>query len=421
MCAAGICRCSNSPWSSGLHMVSKSDGTVRPCGDYRRLNEHTSGDAYPIPHIHDFTAALAGCKIFSKVDLVKGYHQIPVHAEDVPKTAIVTPFGLFEFLQMPSVCLVCERHFFGHKVTQRGISPLPDKVEAVQQYERPRSVKSLQRFLRMINFYRRFLPNIAAVLQPLTNALAGAPRQMLWDKRMTSAFQQAKEQQARGTVIRPPPPAGPFPRRGPGGRVWHIVGETTRAGPQRMPALNFQHHPWVGASLRQGKRWPSLPGPTCGQACAGTSLCWAGQCEACATSKVARHTAPPVIPIHVSSERFSHVSRGHRRVFLSGAGMPVHLDNGGPHHVLARGRDNRRHGGRDSLPDLLDHLGRAVWGPLHRDVRPGGTIHISSVADSLGKAGHKGLHHNGIPPTRELHRWALSPHVEGRPVLRSEG
>ena len=74
MCAAGICRRSNSQWSLGLHTVPKKDGTSRPCGDYRRLNERTSGDAYPIPHIHDFAAGLAGCRIFSKVDLVKGYH-----------------------------------------------------------------------------------------------------------------------------------------------------------------------------------------------------------------------------------------------------------------------------------------------------------------------------------------------------------
>ncbi len=74
-------------------MVRKANGDWRPCGDYRRLNGITIPDSYPLPNMMDFVARLEGARIFSKIDLRKGYHQIPMNAADIPKTAIVTPLA----------------------------------------------------------------------------------------------------------------------------------------------------------------------------------------------------------------------------------------------------------------------------------------------------------------------------------------
>ncbi|UYV72390.1 hypothetical protein LAZ67_9002916 [Cordylochernes scorpioides] len=93
----GIIRPSKSQWASPLHLVTKKDGTLRPCGDYRKLNSQTLPDRYPIPRLEDFQHILSGKMIFSRLDLFKAYYQIPIAEENKPKTAIITPFGLYEF------------------------------------------------------------------------------------------------------------------------------------------------------------------------------------------------------------------------------------------------------------------------------------------------------------------------------------
>ena len=260
----GIVRRSKSPWSSPLHVVPKSDETWRPCGDYSCLNASTEDDRYPLPHIQDFTNHLAGCSIFSKIDLIRGYYQISMATSSIPKTAVVTPFGLWEFLRMPfglknaaqsfqrlmdgvlrdvsfafvylDLILVAshsakehiqhlqqlfkllsangliikktkcvfgakELDFLGHHVSSTGITPLPDRISALQESKPPTYRTSLQRFLGMVNYYHRFLHGIAATLAPLHAQASGKGQKIDWSKECQEAFDKTKEMLSKAVLL----------------------------------------------------------------------------------------------------------------------------------------------------------------------------------------------------------------------------
>ena len=210
-------------FTSPLHLVPKPNGSLRPVGDFRLLNLMTTLDLFPLPNLRSFTDKIAGSKVFSKVDMIKAFHQIVIDPRDRHKVCITTPWGLFNFKRLamgmqnsaqsfqrlvsdvlkdvPNIFVYlddilvftkseeehlkvmeilfeklnaagltlalskCEfakpvLHFLGYEVSEHGIAPIPKKVEAISKFPVPTKQKQLLGFLGSLNYYRASLPSL---------------------------------------------------------------------------------------------------------------------------------------------------------------------------------------------------------------------------------------------------------------------
>jgi hypothetical protein len=107
----GYIRPSTSPWGCSTLFVEKKDKELRLCVDCRPLNAVSIKNKYPVPCIDILFDQLAGAQVFSKIDLRSGYHQIKIHAEDIPKTAFTTRYRLYEYLVMSFELTNAPAHF----------------------------------------------------------------------------------------------------------------------------------------------------------------------------------------------------------------------------------------------------------------------------------------------------------------------
>ncbi|KAI3820705.1 hypothetical protein L1987_08253 [Smallanthus sonchifolius] len=231
----GFIRPSHSPWGAPVLFVKKKDGSFRMCIDYRELNKLTIKNRYPLPRIDDLFDQLQGSTCFSKIDLRSSYHQLRVQEEDIPKTAFRTRYGHYEFMVMPfglTIALATksdhEQHlrlvldllrkeqlyakfskcefwlkevqFLGHIVNEKGIHVDPAKIEAIENWNAPKTPTEVRSFLGLAGYYRRFISNFSKIAVPLT-ALTHKGKPYEWGPKQEEAFQTLKQKLCNAPIL----------------------------------------------------------------------------------------------------------------------------------------------------------------------------------------------------------------------------
>ncbi|XP_022032272.1 uncharacterized protein LOC110933350 [Helianthus annuus] len=180
------------------------------CIDYRELNKLTIKNHYPLPRIDDLLDQLQGVTCFSKIDLRSGFHQLRVREEDIPKTAFRTRYDHYEFLVMPfgltnapavfMDLMDREVQFLGHVVNDKGIHVNPAKIQAMQDWEAPRTPAEVRSFLGLAGYYRRFIANLSRIALPLT-ALTHKGKPFDWGPKQEEDFQNLKQKLCDAPIL----------------------------------------------------------------------------------------------------------------------------------------------------------------------------------------------------------------------------
>ncbi|GFY24124.1 retrovirus-related Pol polyprotein from transposon 297 [Trichonephila clavipes] len=239
-----------SPYAAPVVLVPKSNGTVRLCIDYRKLNAITIPGKYPLPLMDVLLHDAKSTAFMSTLDLKSGYHQVEVNPADQDKTAFVCPFGTFRYKRMPfglrnapatfqrlmdqfrnglpnvnilvylddivvlsetEKCkFVCSRvKYLGLWITPKGIEVDQDKTAPIQNIPSPRNLKQLQSFLQTCSWYRKFIPNFSDIARPLCN-LSKKSTAWKWSEIEQQAFQTLKQCLITPPILRQVDPKKPF-------------------------------------------------------------------------------------------------------------------------------------------------------------------------------------------------------------------
>ena len=249
-----------SDWAAPIVPVLKKDGGIRICGDYKlTVNWAAKIDTYPLPRIDDLFAALAGGKAFSKLDLAHAYQQVPLEETARKYVTINTQKGLFQYTRfpfgvssapaifqrimenllqgIPQVCvhlddilatgksteeylknleevlsrlrnagmqlkkskcafLLPQVEYLGHQISEKGLQSTTQKLRAIVEAPAPYNVSQLKSFLGMINYYSKFLPNLAPLYSLLQKKTIWS-----WGKAQQQTFEKAKQQLVSAQVL----------------------------------------------------------------------------------------------------------------------------------------------------------------------------------------------------------------------------